>query len=356
MKGTKLRIGLDVDDVLLECISYLCRRATLEKHFSPAISPEEFTGWGIATERTEAVYAYFNDPSFYQNQPPIEGAQELVRYLSRFAEVFIISAVAPEFMSDRAKRIMELFPEIPKENIILGARKDIVELDMLFDDGGHNILTSRAKFPVLLRKPWNRSISGRLTANNFDDFKKIVETIRESYTESNKKYDCVCLVGPSGAGKHSVSAALDKKGYRTIKSYTTGDNSRHIKITEEQFTDMMANGKFFEETYFAGVRYGLSTESMKNAFESGRIPVIVTDICGAMTIKRTYNPLVVYCQAATEQQMITNILRKGESEESTVSRILSLRSEMENEKLCDISVSGMAASEAADLIAYEIAC
>ena len=354
MFGTRLKVGLDVDDVLLYCIEYLCKRATREKGFYPPITPEEFTKWGIVTERTKAVYEYFNDASFYREQPPIEGAQELVRYLTKFADVFIVSAVAPEFMSDRAKRIMELFPEIPKENIILGARKDVVDLDIIFDDGGHNILTSRAKFAVLKRMPWNRDISGRLTANNFDDFRKIVDTIRESYTEVSKKHDCVCLVGPSGSGKWELSQELETKGCSIIRSYTTGDNNRHIKISETEFKEMMEGGLFFEETYFAGDRYGLSIESMRQAFLSGKTPVIVTDICGAMTIKRTFNPLIVYCQSS-EQEMITSILRKGESEESTVSRILSLRSEMENEKLCDISVAGMSVGEAADLISYQMA-
>lgn len=352
MKGTKLKIGLDVDDVLMEFIPFICRKLN-ERGMYPPITPEEFSAWGILNERTAQAYKCFTEAWAYEEQPPITGAQELVRKLCSFADVFIISAVAPEFMSARAKRIMEVFPDIPRDNIILGARKDIVDLDILFDDGAHNILASRAKFPVLMRQPWNKDVSGRLTANNFDDFLKIVETIRQSYTSSQQKYDCICLVGPSGSGKHEIADSLTVKGCRTIKSYTTGSNKRHITVTETEFAEMMEGGLFFEETYFAGIRYGLSWESIRKAFNDGTTPVIVTDICGAMTIKRTFNPLVVYCQGE-EKQMLTSILRKGESEESIVSRILSLQSEKKNEELCDISVAGLTPAQASDIIMKEL--
>lgn len=352
MKGTKLKIGLDVDDTLMSCIPYICGLLN-EKGMTPPIRSKEFSSWGVSTPRTDAAYSYFADPVFYSEQPPIPGAQEMVRKLCRFADVFIISATAPEFMSARAKRIMEVFPEIPKENILLGSRKDVVDLDILFDDGAHNILSSKAKFPVLMRQPWNLGVSGRLTANNFDDFMKIVDTIRSSYTSEGAGYDMVCLVGPSGSGKHDIAKRLEfDGGYRPVRSYTTGDNAHHVMVTDKEFDSM--GSEMFEMTYFAGARYGLSRTDIERVIADGGKPVIVTDICGAMTLKRTYSPLIVYCQRS-EGTMIQQILRKGYSEEATVSRILSLRAEMENESLCDISVSGLSPEAACEAIKREIA-
>ena len=66
-------------------------------------------------------------------------------------------------MSARAERLIKDFPEIPAENIIMGTRKDVISLDIMLDDGAHNILNSRAAYPVLFRKPWNEGLSGLLS-------------------------------------------------------------------------------------------------------------------------------------------------------------------------------------------------
>ena len=73
-------------------------------------------------------------------------------------------------MSARAERLIKDFPEIPAENIIMGTRKDVISLDIMLDDGAHNILNSRAAYPVLFRKPWNEGLSGLLSVNSYDDF------------------------------------------------------------------------------------------------------------------------------------------------------------------------------------------
>ena len=50
----------------------------------------------------------------------------------------------------------------------MGARKDKLDVDILFDDGMHNILKSNAAYPILMRRPWNQSASGMLAVNNYD--------------------------------------------------------------------------------------------------------------------------------------------------------------------------------------------
>ena len=55
-------------------------------------------------------------------------------------------------MGVRAEQIMTQFPELPPENIILGSAKDRVHFDIVLDDAIHNILDSKAEYPVLMRK------------------------------------------------------------------------------------------------------------------------------------------------------------------------------------------------------------
>ncbi|MEG1595001.1 MAG: hypothetical protein RR364_01055 [Lachnospiraceae bacterium] len=343
MKGTKLKIGIDVDDVLFDCIGYILKDLNKKENYTPPISIEEFTSWEIKTDRTEKAYHYFETAEFYKTQPVFEGAKELIFELLKFAEVFIISAPAPEFMSIRAKRIMEEFPAIPKENIILGARKDIMDLDILFDDGSHNILKSRAKYPVLKRRPWNRELVGCLSVTNYPDFLKIVEVIRNSYNTISSETDIICLVGPTGSGKNEIAKQLSLiSKYKRPIVYTSRTQREvdddYISLSAEDFNQRKTMGDFFEMTYYGNEQYGIMKQDVDSIIEDGNRAVVVTDICGAMTFRTNYpNTKVVYVKRQ-KKDMLRELLLKSDDVESKVSRLLSLDREEQNEELCDISI------------------
>ena len=112
------------------------------------------------TKLTDRLSAYLrpapealDDPEFFRNQPPIKGAREFVQKLSQMTEVFITTAVWPEYMTLRFQRILEEFPEIPQDHILIGSRKDKIDVDILFDDGMHNVVNSNAAYPILMRRP-----------------------------------------------------------------------------------------------------------------------------------------------------------------------------------------------------------
>lgn len=176
----KMSVALDVDDLLLECIPYAIKLSNEKYHITPPISIHEVDRWGHLGSRADVIFEYFKDPKFYEDQPVIPGAKEFVRKLTQIAEVFISTSIPPEFMGIRAKRIMEEFPEIPVENIYMGSRKDKINVDVLFDDGMHNVFKSNAKYPILMRRPWNQDATGMLAVNNYDEFLKLLEVIIKS--------------------------------------------------------------------------------------------------------------------------------------------------------------------------------
>lgn len=177
MKKFKLRIGLDVDDILFSCNDYAVALANAKGAFDPPLSVNEISSWGMTGTRIDSRLKYFADADFFDMQPVLPGAKEFVRELLKRAEVFFTTAVAPEYMGIRAKRLMEEFPEVPKENIIMGYRKDLVNLDIILDDGAHNVIASKSAYPVLMRKPWNGNMTGCLSVNNYPEFLTLVDTI-----------------------------------------------------------------------------------------------------------------------------------------------------------------------------------
>ena len=347
----RLSTALDIDDLLLECIPYAIKLANEKYKFDPPLTIYEVDHWGKLGTRADVIFEFFEDPEFYRNQPVIKGAKEFVKKLSKMTEVFVCTSTYPKFMSLRAQRIMEEFPEIPADHIYLGSRKDKIDVDILFDDGLHNVSRSNAAYPILMRRPWNNEATGVLAVNNYDEFLKLVEVISDSYSikpenRSLKQPGVVVLVGPSGSGKNEVAKKLlrKKKCFSKLFSYTTdasvglqGGEWYHY-ITVDAFRKMMENGELFESTLYAGHYYGCSKKDVAEILESGKHVLTVMDICGAMSLKTHFpNVTTIYVQRE-KRELLTALLEKQLSTEEKVSRLIALEAEMRNADICDYTV------------------
>ena len=342
--------ALDVDDVLLECIPYAIKLANEKYQFNPPLTIHEVDHWGHLGTRADVIFEYFEDPEFFRSQPVIEGAKEFVSKLSKLTEVFICTSIDPRFMGIRAERIIKEFPEIPKENIIMGTRKDKVQVDILLDDGMHNVFKSQAAYPILMRRPWNQNATGMLAVNNYDDFLKTVEVIRKSYSEQlddNANYDIVVLVGPSGSGKSTIAKKIIErsKRYEKLKSYTTADptavyeNDWYNYVTKEEFNKMIDTNVFFESTMYAGHGYGSVKSDVDDILSRGKKVIAAMDICGAMTLKVQYPKVLTVYIKKDRKELLTNILNKNCSNEDKVNRLISIEDERQNESICDFVVN-----------------
>ena len=348
----KLSTALDIDDLLMECIPYAIRLANEKYKFNPPLTIYEVDRWGKLGTRADVIFEFF-DEEFFRTQPVIKGAKEFVRKLSRMTEVYVSTSVYPEFMSIRAQRIMEEFPEIPQDHIYLGAGKDKIDVDILFDDGMHNVFRSNATYPILMRRPWNQDASGMLAVNTYDEFLKLVEVISDSYNPRpehrfNDEPGILVLVGPSGAGKNDIAKEILKKSrsFQKLTSYTTdatvgmqsGEQYHYISI--EAFRKMRDNGEMFESTMYAGHNYGSCKADVEQIRQNGKHVLTVMDICGAMSLKTHFpNVTTVYVQR-DKRALLENLLTKSLSLDEKIRRIMSLESEQKNADICDYIISG----------------
>ena len=348
----KLSTALDIDDLLMECTSYAIRLANEKYQFDPPLTIYEKDRWGKTETRIDSIYTYFDDPEFYRTQPVYEGAKEFVRKLSQMTEVFVCTAVPPQFMGIRAQRIMEEFPEIPADHIYMGARKDNIHTDILFDDAMHNILNSGAKYPILMRRPWNREATGMLAVNHYDEFLKIVEIIAESYSINRSASnaaasDIVVLVGPASTGKSKLAARLleEHADFEKLPSYTTKDptsieeNEWYNYISVEAFRQMCESGEMLQSTMYAGHGYGSRKEDIDRILAGGKRVLTTMDICGAMSLKTQYENVTTIYVKRDKRSIMANILKKNSSVEDKINRLLALEYVDKNAELCDFVVS-----------------
>lgn len=360
-KRFRMSTALDVDDLLMECIPYAIRLANEKYKFDPPITIYEVDRWGKLNTRADVIFEFFDDPEFYRNQPVMKGAREFVQKLSKMTDVFISTSIPPKFMGLRAQRIMQEFPEIPPEHIYMGSRKDKINVDILFDDGMHNVFKSNAAYPILMRRPWNQSATGLLAVNNYDEFLKLLEVITTSYTYvegSGEAPNIVVLVGPSGSGKRKIAQTLQEKSDRfgMLVSYTTkeptatGESDWYSHISKPQFFKMLEDGAFFESTMYAGHGFGSRREDVDKILAAGKIVLATMDICGAMALKTNYSNVTTIYIKQDRRSLLTSILQKNCSDEDKVNRIIAIDDEKRNKEICDHVVYHNGYDETADHI------
>ena len=350
MKKYRIRVGLDVDDTLYECNSYAVSIINSRHPDEEPLKVEDITSWGGGHRHSDERIQLYNDPEFVRTQPITEGAQEFVKKLSEIADVFFITAVPACCMSARAERLIKDFPEIPAENMILGRRKDIITLDIMLDDGAHNISSSRAAYPVLFRKPWNVDLSGLLSVNSYDDFLHFCDMVRNSFSEKFPKLSgggVLCLVGPSGSSKTEIANGLtaldgfEKPLTSTTRPRRTSEDKKSYRfISEKQFIQEMKEGRYIETTVYSGYHFGTSEKDIDPIVERGNVAVIPIDICGAITLKNLYRQRAMLVFTRRERpDAIKSIISRDIDIDDKTRRIMSLDFEYRNSEVCDVELN-----------------
>ncbi|MBE6923704.1 MAG: hypothetical protein E7466_00490 [Ruminococcaceae bacterium] len=362
-RSFRLSTALDIDDLLLECVPYAIRLANEKYKFDPPLSIYEVDRWGKLGTRADVIFEFMNDPEFFKNQPAIKGAREFVQKLSQMTEVFVSTAVWPQYMSIRFQRILEQFPEIPSDHILMGSRKDKIDVDILFDDGMHNILNSNAAYPILMRRPWNREATGILAVNTYDEFLKLVEIIADSYSIKPEKLilcepSIVVLVGPSGSGKNDVARGLLERTdcFEKLISYTTDKNAPaqqdgwYHYVPEADFHAMCESGQMFESTTYANHSYGSKKSDVERILSSGKHVLTVMDICGAMAMKTHFDHVITIYIKRDKRSLLTSILEKDSVTADKVNRLLSIEAETKNAQICDYVIRHHSRSQTVEQI------
>ncbi|MBQ2706163.1 MAG: guanylate kinase [Agathobacter sp.] len=330
------KIGLDWDDVTAPFNSEAIAMANEKYKFEPPLTLEEITSWEN-TGRTSGIKEFYQTEELYKRQVVSENTKKCIRELMEIADVYFITAVYPQFMGIRAAQILEAFPELPPENIILGNAKNLVQFDIILDDAIHNVLESPATYPVLMRKPWNWKMTGLLSVNNMNEFVLMVEQIINAAmhrTHEIKVPAVLALVGPSGSGKSRIAKSLRQdERFESPLTYCTKLSNKHNYLTEEEF----AKQNFFEKTRYAGVQYGTKIEDIQTVLDRGHFAVMPLDMCGAIAMKRHFPTAIIYINKDKEE-LIKDIIEEDYTTEEKTLRLLSIDAEKRNREICDYVV------------------
>lgn len=170
----KLRIFLDSDEVLMNFMDPLLEK--YNAYYGVNVKPTDITSWEINNSLPKGtdVYPFMKEPSFFKDLEPYPFACELIQKLMDDGhEVFIATASLEESIMDKYASFKKHFPQVKFEQILMIKRKDLLQGDILLDDGLHNISATSCKYPVIMTKGWNKEASG-LRVSNLEEFYELV--------------------------------------------------------------------------------------------------------------------------------------------------------------------------------------
>lgn len=157
----------------------------------------------------------------------------------------------------------------------------------------------------------------------------------------------VLIIGPSGVGKSVILKKLRQQHPEFVfpRSATTrarrageGDDLYHF-VTEEQFSEWLAEGKFLEwAQVHQGARYGTLLSEIVPAIEQGKVVVREVDVQGFRSIAEhasfskaggPYPLHTIFILPESEEQLISHITHRAPMEKEELDRRLqSMKSEL----------------------------
>jgi 5'-nucleotidase len=157
----KKTLLLDMDDVTVDQSLTWIKR--LYEKTGIHFNREEWKDWKISNylppNIVHLIFEEINkEPGFFRQLPAKEGAIKGIQTLSDFYDIVFVTASEHYAYQDKYFWIEDNLPFLPKPNLILTHRKDLVLGDVFVDDGPHNLLHSPVKKKIVFDKPWNRHL------------------------------------------------------------------------------------------------------------------------------------------------------------------------------------------------------
>lgn len=130
----------------------------------------------VRPECGKRIYQYLNRPGFFADLEPIPGALPALERLKDRAELVVLTASPRGAMADKVNWVRRHLPFIPKENVIITHRKDLVAGDVLFDDAPRNLRHFRG-VRVLMDYPYNRNFHDAYRVRDWAAFEALMERV-----------------------------------------------------------------------------------------------------------------------------------------------------------------------------------
>lgn len=165
------KVGLDLDGVLVSFHDALIN--TYNQRYNGNLSINDLDGEleNLGSDLLKKVVEIFNEPNWFIDLLPLPDAINIVsNYVDLEYEVMICTAPARDLNgltnpSSASEKFLWIRRWLPfwANNVIITRHKALIDVDILIDDTGHNIVNWCKEHPngigYLVDQPWNRNFN-----------------------------------------------------------------------------------------------------------------------------------------------------------------------------------------------------
>lgn len=132
-------IAIDLDDTLNKLIKKWVE--VYNERYNDNIKLSDIKCWDIwkYVKCGKEIYDILKIPGFFYSLEVQEYSQEVVKFLSEYFDIYVVTAFQPIVVVDKYNWVQENYSEIPRENIIFCNTKHIIRTNFMIDDGPHNL-------------------------------------------------------------------------------------------------------------------------------------------------------------------------------------------------------------------------
>lgn len=182
---TLKKIGIDLDSTLNNLEVVWAER--YNKDYDDNL--KDWTKWEldevVKPECGKKIFNYLREPGFFYNLDIKEGAKDVVDFLSKHYELYIVTAYIPETCLDKANWVKKHNLDVSQKDIIFINDKSLLELDYLIDDGPHNFNKFKGT-GILFDMPYNQHLEESPVLYRVKTWKDILEFFIEEISNDEK--------------------------------------------------------------------------------------------------------------------------------------------------------------------------
>lgn len=202
-----MRLLIDMDQVICKWLERILEWYNHDKKTN--MSLEDVKSWNVVDtlgpNSEDFIRSCMRYPELYRDLDPVEGAIEGIKLLQEKGHEVIIATAVPKSAGiayhGKLEWIRRNMPFFSLNNFVAIQRKDLLQGDVLLDDGMHNIIPFRksGRTAVVFDRPWNRNDVGGERVYSWQQFIALVDDLdldfrgvcRECHVEdSGHKPDC----------------------------------------------------------------------------------------------------------------------------------------------------------------------
>ncbi|MHB8407774.1 MAG: 5' nucleotidase, NT5C type [Acidiferrobacterales bacterium] len=177
-----MRLLIDMDQVICKWLERILEYYNYDKKTN--VQLEDVKSWNVVDtlgpNSEDFIRSCMRYPELYRDLDPVEGAIEGIKKLQEQGHDVIIATAVPKSAGiayhGKLEWIRRNMPFFSLNNFVAIQRKDLLQGDILLDDGAHNIRPFRAagRRAIVFDRPWNRDEPGE-RVKTWEEFVKLVE-------------------------------------------------------------------------------------------------------------------------------------------------------------------------------------